>query len=187
MTISLQPRTCGTREEEMTSSIVFTEHQVAKIVPTPGRAPESPKRALGNVMIRTSVALLAALVMGVAMFASPRSAEAAGSTTAPDVYACFRWNGVAYARQPVFLQVWNPSQRAWVMRRSGTTNASGCAQFNDIGLNAYYTITAQKVYGYPLCYYWLGEPQLLAYATRRNDALFNLGTTHMTQYVFDVC
>ncbi|MFP5219543.1 MAG: hypothetical protein ACLGIG_07375 [Actinomycetes bacterium] len=121
---------------------------------------------------RTAAVLLAAAAAMLVTLVAPAPASAAGSTTRPDVSACFAWGGTTYAGQPAYLQVWNGS--TWVTQRSATTGSTGCIRFNDLAPDRYYTITGYRFFGYPNCYYYYGQaPWTRTYA---NDALHRLST-----------
>ena len=133
---------------------------------------------------RRTTARLAALLgaLAIAAVAPATPAHAAGDTSKPDMYGCFTWGAtVAYAGQPVYLQYWRVDSSYpnghWVTSRSGNTNSSGCIRFNDISVGHYYHLYAQKVYGYPLCYYYAAET---GYAwTTTGDTLWRTGTTYV--------
>ena len=106
-----------------------------------------------------------------------QDASAAGLTTKPDMSACFRWGGVAYSNQPVYLAAYY-SGEGWKTTRSTTTNSSGCVRFNDITPGRYYQIAALKAWS-ELCYYYHGVTPVI-YSGAATDRLFAMGTYYMT-------
>jgi hypothetical protein len=137
-----------------------------------GDGPTAPDRRTRRGVrgaLATAVAVLG-MLLTVALPAP--AASAAGSTTRPDVSACFVWGGTTYANQPAHLQVWNGS--AWATMRTANTNSSGCIRFDDVAAGRYYTITGYRFFGFPNCYYYYGQaPYVL---TAANDTLHRLST-----------
>jgi hypothetical protein len=122
------------------------------------------------------------LAVSAIFLTSVAPAAAAGSTAKQDITGCFRWGGVTYANQPVFLQYWNGATAKWVTTRQANTNASGCIRFNDIGVGYYYHLLAYKSY-FELGYYYWGESPFTG-VTRANDGLWTTGTTYALAYYY---
>ncbi|MEJ2866427.1 hypothetical protein WCD74_01535 [Actinomycetospora sp. OC33-EN08] len=92
---------------------------------------------------RLLAVVLGALTATTSLVAAASPAYAAGSA-APDVRACFTYNGGAYANLPIHLYQAKGNQ--WVYYRSGRTNGTGCGTWADVqGNTSYY---AQAYYTY---------------------------------------
>jgi hypothetical protein len=126
---------------------------------------------------------VAAVVLTGLIGSNASIADAAGSTTSPDIYGCF-----TYSAMPVYLMhdTSNVSNRAAVK-----TNSAGCVRFNDITPgHDYYLYAVQSVFEYVVYDSYTGLPISNCYHVytgkspvvhaQKGDTLYRVGTTKVT-------
>lgn len=128
--------------------------------------------------------VLIALTASFGALSMSTPAQAAGSTSLPDVYGCFVWsNGYQYKAYPVQLRAWYPAtatrQEHWGTARTVNTNSYGCVRFNDVATGKYYELYTH--WGYVgTCTVYYGESNYVR--TAAGDTLYRMGTTTVSEY-----
>lgn len=149
---------------------------------------------------RIRALLLASVIAGAGLVPFAAPVAAAGSTTQPDIFGCFKWsNGTTYT-YTVYLDRWNATYSRWDTARTGTANSSGCVRFNDLAVGYYFRLRAYYQLGSSCLVYnsyygiWTGTgiyyfgPTVTDYVgpTRANDTLYRWYNYDYSNYYWTV-